>query len=382
VVVDAASSYGRQIMRGVLAHANLQRRWNLHVELRPRTETLEHWPRCDGAIFAGGGSVTFDLIRGRSKHVIQCTGSGDSTVAPVVSLDDDAAGRMAAEHLLDCRLEHFAFYGMIGPTHVSGRRFAGFARALEDRGYPCRESPVRYPTETDRLTHSHWPQLKAWLHELFKPVGIMASEDGVASDLAACCRSLGVAVPDQVAIIGVNNDDLLCEGAWPPLSSVEPDYSRMGYKAAVLLDRLFAGEELPAGDRLIRLPPLGVTQRVSTSVLAVRDPELAEAVRFIREHACDPCSVDDVVREVAVGRRWLERQFLAQLGRTPHEEIVRVRIENAKRLLLRPEFGVIQVADRCGFSKVQFMRAFRQQTGTTPATYRRNALHGNGDARA
>jgi LacI family transcriptional regulator len=381
VVVDAASSYGRQILRGVLSYANLQRRWRLHEELRPRREALEYWPHCDGAIFGGGGMHVLEHVRKRSRHAIACSGVADPQLTPVVSLDDVGAGELAARHLIDCRLEHFAFYGsVVGELHIGQPRLAGFRRELQSRGYDCIESPVPYPWDVDRLTHAHWPALIQWLRQLPKPIGIMAAEDGVAHDLAAACLEAGIAVPDQVAIVGVNNDDLLCEGAWPPLSSVEPDYSRMGYKAAVLLDRLFSGEELPPEDCVVRLPPLGVTQRVSTSVLAVKDPSLAEAVRYIREHACDPCSVDDVVREVAVGRRWLERQFVAQLGRTPHDEIVRVRIENSKRLLLRPEFGVMQVGERCGFSKVQFIRAFRQLTGTTPAAYRRHALRGNGRA--
>ena len=380
VITDAASSYGRQLLRGVLSYANLQRRWRLHSELRPRREALDHWPHCDGVIFGGGGMHVFEHVRQRSKHAISCSGAADPQLTPVVSLDDLRAGELAAEHLIDCRLELFAFYGTVlgDERHIGHRRLAGFRRGLESKGYSCLESPVAYPWDIDRLTHVHWPALIQWLREVPKPIGIMAAEDGVAHDLAAACQEAGIAVPDQVAIIGVNNDDLLCEGAWPPLSSVEPDFTRMGYRAAVLLDRLLSGEELPPDDRVVRLSPLGVTQRVSTSVLAVKDPSLAEAVRFIREHACDPCSVDDVLREVAVGRRWLERQFVAQLGRTPHEEIVRVRIENSKRLLLRPEFGVIHVAERCGFSKVQFTRAFRQYTGTTPAVYRRQALRGTG----
>ena len=378
VVVDAASSYGRQLLRGVLSYANLQRRWRLHEELRPRQEALDHWPHCDGAIFGGGGMRVFDHVRQRSRCTISCSGAADPQLSPVVSLDDPAAGELAAQHLIECRLEQFAFYGTIegGPPHIGQPRLAGFRRGLHRSGYDCIESPVPYPWDIDRLTHVHWPALIRWLRQLPKPIGVMAAEDGVAHDLAAACLEGGIAVPDQVAIIGVNNDDLWCEGAWPPLSSIEPAYTRMGYQAAALLDRLLRGEELAAEEWVIRLPPIGVVQRVSTSVLAVKDPALAEAVRFIRQHACDPCSVDDVLREVAVGRRWLERQFVAQLGRTPHEEIVRVRIENSKRLLLRPEFGVIHVAERCGFSKVQFMRAFRQLTGTTPAAYRRQALRG------
>jgi LacI family transcriptional regulator len=355
----------------------LQRRWHLHLELRPRPETLEHWPRCDGTIFGGGGSEIFEFLCTRgSRFPISCSGGTDPAICPVVSLEDHAAGELAAEHLIDCRLEHFAYYGLTDAALVARKRFEGFQRALEQRGYTAELSPVPLPWEMDRLTHDHWPKLIEWLRGLPKPVGIMAFDDAVAHDLCYACRAANIGVPDHVAIIGVNNDDLLCEGAWPPLSSIEPDYSRIGYQAAALLDRLLRGEDVPRADKVVRLPPIGVVKRVSTNVLAVQDPALADAVRYIREHACDPCSVDDVLREVAVGRRWLERQFAAHLGRTPHEEMTRVRIETAKRLLLRPELGVVGVAERCGFSKVQFNRTFRQVTGTTPAAYRRSVLRG------
>jgi LacI family transcriptional regulator len=277
---------------------------------------------------------------------------------------------------MNCRLERFAFYGTHSGT-VGGKRHAGFCAALEPRGYGCDVSGVAWPTGSSWLTHDHWPELIAWVRGLPKPVGIMAADDTVAHDLAAACVKADIPVPEQVAIIGVNNDDLLCEAAWPPLSSVEADYSRMGYFAAKLLDRLLAGEELAAGERLVLLPPLGVVQRQSTSVLAVDDPSLADALRFIRDHACDPCSVEDVLREVPVGRRWLERQFTTHFGRTPHDEITRVRIDTARRLLLQPDLGLPDVAERCGYSAIQnFTRTFRQMTGTTPGAYRRLALRG------
>jgi LacI family transcriptional regulator len=346
----------------------------LHIELRPRTETLEHWPACDGAVFAGGGGAfAFDHIRNHgARHIIACSGSADPALSPVVSLDDPAAGEVAAQHLLECQLEHFAFYGLGDEKHVSQKRLAGFRSVLESKGFSVQICPVPLPSLNDRLTHVHWPRIVQWLRGCPEPLGVMASEDALAYDLAGACREAGIRVPDRVAIIGVNNDDLLCEGAWPPLSSVEPDYTRMGFHAAALLDRLLKGEKVPAEDRVIRLPPLGVVKRVSTSILAVQEPALAEAVAFIREHACDPCSVSDVLRQVAVGRRWLERQFAAHLGRTPHDEMIRVRIETAKRLLLRPELGLIQVAERCGFSTVQFTRTFRQVTGMTPGAYRKS----------
>lgn len=373
VVVDGISSYGRGILRGVMRYANLERRWLLYKDLRHSLNSMAKWPRCDGMIAAGVTTSRFDQIRKQYKHCIFCSGKGDPAKSPVVALDDEAAGVMAAQHLIDCRLQRFAFYGA---SLIPGR-FHGFRAELERHELPCTAAPVELPSEAEWLSHAKWPRLIRWLQELPKPVGIMAGDDTMAHDLAAACLEAGIAVPEQVAIIGVNNDDLLCESAWPPLSSIEADYSRMGYHAAKVLDRLFAGEVLAPEERLTRLPPLGVVQRQSTNILAMDNPDLADAVRFIREHACDPCTVDDVLRVVPVGRRWLERQFLTQLGRTPHDEIVRVRIDKARALLLQPDMGLIEIAHKCGYSGVaNFHVAFKNLVNNTPAAYRRSARSG------
>ena len=148
----------------------------------------------------------------------------------------------------------------------------------------------------------------------------------------------------------------------------------MGYVAARVLDQQFSGKKLSQQERLVLLPPMGVVQRQSTSTLAIADTNLAAAVRFVREYACDPCSVSDILREVPVGRRWLERQFVTQLGRTPHNEITRVRIETSQRLLLQSDLDVLEIAAKCGFAETKsFYKYFRRLTGTTPAAYRRAA---------
>lgn len=373
VVVDGISAYGRGILRGVMRHANLERQWLLYKDLRHSLSSMVNWPQCDGMIVGGVSTVVLQHILQRYENCILCSGRGDPAVCPVVSLDDEAAGAMAAAHLIDCRFQNFAFYGQ----SLSPRRLNGFRAKLETQGYSCSVATVELPSEAEWLNHAQWPKLTEWLCELPKPIGIMAADDTMAHDLAGACLEAKIAVPEQVAIIGVNNDDLLCESAWPPLSSVEADYSRVGYHAAKILERLFAGETLKPNERLTRLPPLGVVQRQSTNILAVGNPDLAEAIRFIREHACDPCSVDDVLRHVPVGRRWLERQFLTQLSRTPHDEIVRVRIDKARALLLRPELGLLDIAQRCGYSAIaNFHVAFKNLTQTTPAAYRRAALRG------
>lgn len=376
IAVDGISHYGRAVMAGVMRYANLRRNWLINEELRRIDAAELNWPPCDGAIIAGVTTNVAKKLIARIPHVVHCSSSGDPAKTAVVCLDDTAAGRVAADHLLDCRLERFGFYGHhpSAASNTSRDRLAGFQSRLAERKFTCEITPIGYPDERDRLKRSHWPTLTRWLRELPKPIGIFCYDDTAAHDLAAACLKANIAVPERIAIIGVNNDELACESAWPPLSSVEGEFSRVGYRAAELLDRLMRGETLSPEERLTRLPPLGVVARQSTDVLAVDDPNLANALRFIREHACDPCTVRDVLAEVPVNRRWLERQFILKLGRSPHDEISRVRMERACRLMLNPALSLNDIAEHCGFSAISsFNRAFTDAIGTTPSRYRRQA---------
>jgi LacI family transcriptional regulator len=363
------------VVRGVTRYANVQRRWLLS-KMRRLGERID-WPDFDGAICAGVEADLFARVRERCPHVVFCSGGGDPQLSAVVALDDVQAGVQAAEHLLNCRLQHFAFYGSLPSYGATVKRLAGFRETLVAKGRECVECPAPRPSADEWASHAHRPQLIQWLRDLPKPVGIMAFDDTAAQELADACLEANIGVPDRVAIVGVNNDDLLCDSAWPPLSSVEGDYSRVGYAAAQILDRMLAGQVLKPAERLVRLPPLGVVQRQSTNVLAIDDVNLVDAIRFIREHACDPCTVHDVLRAVPVGRRWLERQFVARLGRTPHDEISRVRIDAARRLLLQPGLRMNDVAYKCGFAELKsFYLTFRKVARTSPAVYRRMALVG------
>ena len=249
VIVDGISGYGRAVLRGVMRHANLERRWLLHKDLRHSLESISNWPECDGVIVAGVTAIVYEHIRTRYKNAIFCSGNGNPDLTPVVCLDDEAAGAMGAEHLMDCRLRQFAFYG----EDLLPRRLHGFREKLRKHGFDCAVCPSEMPSQAEWTSHAKWPRLIPWLRELPKPVGIMAGDDTLAHELAAACLEAQIAVPEQMAIIGVNNDDLLCESAWPPLSSIECDFTRMGYHAAKLLDRVLAGEVLKRDERLTRL---------------------------------------------------------------------------------------------------------------------------------
>jgi LacI family transcriptional regulator len=281
LLVDCTNTYGRAIVRGATRYANLQRRWLLFKDLERVFDLTSPWPKMDAAIIAGMSQEMLDhAIKWCHGRVVVCSGNGDPKISPVVALDDVAAGEQAAQHLMDCRIEHFAFYGLFPEYTVPAKRLAGFRSAVEARGFTCDVCPIERPTARDRMTHGLRPAVIKWLRELPKPVGVLAFDDTNAHDLAEACLEADIGVPDHVAIVGVNNDDLLCDSAWPPLSSVDADYARVGYTGAKMLDRMLGGEKLDKEERFVRLPPLGVVQRQSTNVLAVADPDLADACSF------------------------------------------------------------------------------------------------------
>ncbi|MBC7783868.1 MAG: substrate-binding domain-containing protein [Burkholderiales bacterium] len=386
IVVDAISRYGRSVMRGAIQYANLQRKWRIVKDLRgfdhAESRSME-WPKVskgtklDGAIIAGLLRGTADDILRRCRHVVICSGSADPSLTPIVALDDEAAGAQAAEHLYNCRLESFSFYGQNPLSKLDHRRLKGFRDKLATYGLKVSPCPLESASANGSTLFASRPKLVEWLRSVPKPIGILGRDDYFADDLADACFEADIGVPDHVAILGINNDDLLCESAWPPLSSIEVDYSRMGYRAAQVLERLLAGETLAPDDRFIQLPPLGVARRQSTDILAVKNTEVADAVRFIRENACNRCTVSDVLRAVPVGRRWLERHFVEQLGHTPHDEMMLVRINAAKQLLGKSNMTIEAVAERCGFAGLNtFYSAFTKAVGTAPARYRRAVIYG------
>lgn len=372
IICDVSTRYGREITLGAARFANLQREWELFTETIAG-HAIDMLPRCDGAIVASGDPEVFNLVSSRCKRVVYCPVTMDVNKSPVISMDDHAIGALAAEHLIGCGFTNFAYYGFPESGGFDLRRFEGFMAVLRSYDYDCSTCEFPWPPWPNRLTHNHHPQLLEWIESLPKPLGVMGVTDMQAHDLAGACLTARIPIPERVAIVGVDDDPLLCEAAWPPLTSVVCDFRRVGYEAAKTLKRLLAKEKLQKDELFIRLPPRGVTERQSTNVVAVDQPEVAEALRFIREHACDPCSVKDILHVVPVGRRWLELQFKQILGRTPHDEIIRVRMDVARRLLTQRDLTILDIADRCGFTSAQtFGRAFSDAMGTTPAAYRRN----------
>jgi LacI family transcriptional regulator len=290
---------------------------------------------------------------------------------PVVTVCDRAIGREGAKHLREMGHTRFGFV-QAGEQPWALERRRGFEAALAPRSVSVLDIPwsdVDTRLDTDRVL--------AWLGSLPRPVGIMACSDRVATHIVAVCAESGIAVPEAVSVLGADNDDMYCSMSDVPLSSVRTDHSRIGYEAAELLDRMMRGE--PARTRPTLVAPEGVAARASTDVVAVDDKVVASALRYLREHACDDVNVADVARHAGVSRTPLQRRFREALGRGVHEEIVRVRLERAKRLLSETDLGIAVVAERIGVgSQASLCRLFQSKLGTTPARYRRDAKEPRG----
>ena len=366
--VEMAQTFGAEVALGVRAYALANGRdWLLNV------------PDWDEPLVPGGGSGATAAVIARVRNAaeedallrtglpaVNVSGMLRASRLPRVQSDDAACGRAAAGHLLDRGFRSFA--ATFGAGQVWRDRAAAFARSVRAAGCRCDLLDLRGagPTGDPR----HVERLAAWLSSLPSPVGVMAASDLLGRRLSDACHLAGLAVPERVALVGVDNSGLMCRLADPPLSSVDIDAEAIGRAAAEVLDGLLSGADPPAGP--VRVPPRGVVARGSSDTLAVADADVAAALRLIRLRACGPLEVADVLREVAVSRRSLEGRMRRAIGRTPGEEIRRVRVERAKLLLAESGLPLEAVAARSGFAnRSSFSHAFTRGAGVTPGAFRR-----------
>jgi LacI family transcriptional regulator len=284
----------------------------------------------------------------------------------VVTTDNAAIARLAFEHFLERGFRHFAFCG-VDRFAWSMARGGHFEKVAREAGFPCEHytAPEDFEPESDVETDV----MADWLRGLARPVAVFACYDARGQQLLDACQRAGLAVPDQVAVLGVDNDDLLCELSPPPLSSVIPNTPKAGWVAAELLARQMSGE--PILPVVHRIPPLGVSTRRSTDTHAVTDPQIARVLRCIREQACRGMTVAELLRECPMSRRVLEQRMKALVGRSPHEEITRVQIQRAKDLLTNTDFVLEDIAERCGFRNGQYLSVvFKREAGLPPRDFR------------
>jgi len=393
VVVDAAVPYDREIAKGVAQYAREVGDWRLYVE----EEQCRRLP--DLACWQGHGIIaSFDdeqVVRAVTAAGIPVVavggGGGVHDVAggapvvdvpfvdiPFVDTDNLRIAVLAAEHLLERGLVHFGFYGLPTASAAvwSTARAAAFRQRLAESGHGC-------STLTPRHDATQWAALQAelaeWLRSLPKPVGVLACDDLRARHLLEACAASGLRVPHEVAVIGVDDDEFVCELSDPPLSSIAQAARGVGIEAARILDRLMGRRpghgRVPASvpPRTV-VPPLGIVARRSTDTLAVDDAVVAAVIRAIRDRGCQGLSIAELVRSSGLTRWVLEKRFRTAVGHSIHDDLLRTRLGEARRLVTSTDLPLKQVPPRAGFRSVAYMTTlFRRHLGTTPAALRRSS---------
>lgn len=361
LIIAPDYGYSRDLVKGIRKFAAHGNHWQIFFSSFSDIELTRefHGPVCDGAIAIAGAERVDQALRNLGIPVVNASSRSEQLSFPSVIQDNAAIGELAAEHLLERGFTRFAVVTYDG-MRFSRERVEGFAQKLQPLGYPLEHISMHAIHDLERL------------RALEPPVGIFAVSDTLAIRVIQSLLMAKRRVPHEAAVVGVDNDDLMCDLAEVPLSSIDPGGERIGYEAADLLHRLLQGQE-PAPTEPIRVPPSGVVERMSTHVMAVDDPLLVQVMEYIHEHACKRMSIDELTEGLDVSRRTLEVRFKRRFGHTLHDEIRRVQMRLARRLLQDTDIPVPEVAKRCGFGDyTRFISVFGSVAGTSPGRYRKH----------
>ncbi len=378
LMIETSSSYGRQLLEGIVRFRQTHHDWSVFVEQRDLTSKPPEWLRewdGNGIISRFTTREFAETIKKIGISMVELTDRSEDFGFPVIRSNDNAIGSLASKHLISRGFSDFAFCGFEG-EEWSTRREAQFQTDIEDQGHKCSIYRSKWNIDKGRSWEDEQDDLVRWLRELPKPVGIFACNDVRGQHVLDACARTNLKVPEEVAVIGVDNDSLICRLSDPPMSSIIPNPEEIGFQAATLLAKLMAGQPAERPQKLV--PPIGVEARQSTDVIAISDPSIAAALSYIRENACSGATVQSVVEHCGVSRSTLERQLRRLYSRSPQQEIRHIQIKRVCQLLTDTDFPMDRIAALCGFDHPEYMHVvFRRAIGITPGQYRRN---NNGDA--
>jgi LacI family transcriptional regulator len=372
LLIETSNSYGRDLLYGIRAWIREHEPWAIRLWEQGRGAEvpawLNRWPG-HGIIARVENETIATALKATGLPVVDVSAALPGLVFPRVSTDIAMASRLAVEHLVGRGFKHFAYCG--DPRFQWSVQRAGyFAAEVKAAGHGCfHYAPRRSHRGPPPTMEAEVLEIARWLKTLPLPAGVHACYDIRGQQVLEACQVAGLAVPDDIAVIGVHNDELLCDLCDPPLSSVIPNARKAGYVAAGLLLQMMLGKRIPVAVHPIE--PTGVAARQSTDVVAVADNRISAAVRFVREHATANIDVSDLLRAVPMSRTLLERKFKAFLGCTPREHIQRVRLDRVKSMLLTTDLAVSAVAELAGYQHTEYLSvAFRRATGLTPSEFR------------
>ena len=373
VVIYTRFEENQTILRGIANYERTHGPWIAFVDDQAVSATDPTWlfqKEWDGVICGPTTAAIATKCRQRRIPLVDLSDRPDRHAgAPKIRPDNVGVGHTGAEHFFDKGFRHFGFCGFANTSWAQERR-AGFVEAVKLAGYTCDVLETDYPGKVaPDWSSAQETEIIAWLRRLPRPVAVMACNDLRAIQIIHACQHAGIVVPEEVAVLGANNESSRCELCHPPLSSVAINAHRIGYRAAELLSDSMAGRAVPTKEELVE--PLHIVTRRSTDVLAIDDPKVALALNFIREHACSGLQVDAVVKHVHVSRSILERRFRRFLGRSPQAEIRHAQIQRAKQLLAETDRSIAEIAELTAFEYPEYLCVvFKRLVGQTPREYR------------
>ncbi len=361
------------MLKGIAHFERTHHGWECFLDDEAHSESDPHWLRnkkWEGVI---SRHTTPALVHACADLKLPLIDLNDVPLFPGVPKlrpDNVAIGHMGAEHFIERGHRHYAFCGFSNNGWACERR-DGFVEALGLAGHKAHILDVKYPGDLTPVWETRQVALiGAWLQKLPKPVAVMACNDLRALQVLTAAQSIGMLVPEEVSVLGANNDSIRCELAYPPLSSVATNAFQSGYKAAELLAALVNGTKPDSLDR--RIEPLGVVTRRSSDALAIEDRNVAMALSFIRAKAGQGITVNDVLRYAFTSRSQLEKKFRRHLGRSPQAEIRRLQVARIRQLLFETDFPLKKIAEMTGFEHVEYMCVvFKRLTGDSPGVYRK-----------
>ncbi len=371
LLIESSNAYARGLLHGIIEYQRQHDNWSVYLPELDRGATPPKWIKTwkgDGIIARIETDEIAHIVQRLDVPIVDVSAARKLDQIPWVETDDAKVSQLAVEHLTERGFRHFAFCG-VESFNWSKWRCRHFLELLADLGHTGHSFESEAGLRRNTTWPSEKPRLAKWLKSLPKPIGIMASHDIRARQVLEACRELDILVPDEVAVVGVDNDPIVCNLAFPSLTSIIPDALGAGYRAAELLDRMISGNRVNPDASL--LPPLGIATRQSTDIFAVEDEDIRRAAKFIREHACSGITVLDVLKEIPLSRRVLESRFRKATGRTPHDAILSHRMRRVEQLLRESDMSLDTIAAKTGFEHSEYMNvAFRRQFKVSPGRYR------------
>ncbi len=373
LLLETTRSYSRDLLRGIRRYIAAHGPWSTFLELRAQDSSppswLRHWDG-DGLLTRTFNSEIAEIVTASGIPCVELRSTHSPQGRLFVGMDNTKIGAMVAEHFLERGYRKFAVFGL-GNERFFVERVSNFMSAVAAHGFDCLrlDAPAegQQPAWEEYLT-----QLIQWVGSLPKPIAVFAVNDSLGAHLLEACLRAGISVPEDVAVVGTENDETLCAFATPPLSSVQLSGVEVGFTAAQLLDQIMRGETPQTME--ILLPPKGIVVRRSSDQFVIADRLVADAARLIRDFAPLGMNVNELCQRLNTSRSTLERRMGAVFKRSPKEEIQRVRFREVERLLSQTDNTIETIAAQTGFPHCHYLQsAFKSTYGITPGTFRKRA---------